>query len=67
MYKHIIIPVALDHESDLEKTIATARMLQPEGGKITLVAVLAWLPRFGTGLSLRREVVQFIFCGHLRS
>jgi nucleotide-binding universal stress UspA family protein len=46
MYKHIIIPVALDHESDLGDTIATARMLQPEGGKITLVAVIEEVPNY---------------------
>lgn len=44
MYKKILIPVAMDHEVDVQDTIATARRLLADGGTMTLVAVLEDVP-----------------------
>ncbi|SNZ21179.1 universal stress protein [Cohaesibacter gelatinilyticus] len=46
MYKHILIPVALDHEGIVSSKIAVARRLLAEGGKITLLTVLEEIPGF---------------------
>lgn len=46
MYKHILIPVALDHEGIVSSKIAVARRLLEEGGKITLLTVLEEIPGF---------------------
>ena len=46
MYKNIIIPVALDHESLVEKKIETAGHLMAPDGKITLLTVLENVPGF---------------------
>lgn len=46
MYKHILIPVALDHEGLVDRKIATARRLLEEDGKITLITVLESIPGF---------------------
>jgi nucleotide-binding universal stress UspA family protein len=46
MYRHILIPVALDHEGMAERKIEVARRLLSEGGKITLVTVLEDVPGF---------------------
>lgn len=44
MFKKILIPVALDHDIDVQRIIATARLLLAANGKITLVAVVEDLP-----------------------
>ncbi len=46
MYKNILIPIALDHGTNIDNAIATARMLQSEGAKITLVAVVEDVPSY---------------------
>ncbi len=46
MYKNILIPVAFDHDTDVSKAIATARRLQEDGTKITLVAVVEDIPSY---------------------
>ncbi len=46
MYKNILIPVALDHVTDFAKTLAIARQLQSEDGKITLVGVVEEVPGY---------------------
>ena len=46
MFKNILIPVALDHQADLDKTIAIARVLQGDGGKITVVGVVEDIPSY---------------------
>lgn len=46
MFKSILIPVALDHDVDLDEIIATARRLLAEGGKMTLVAVVEDIPAY---------------------
>ena len=46
MYKHIMIPVALDHEALVDKKIDTARHMLAPGGRITLVTVLENVPGF---------------------
>lgn len=48
MYSHILIPVALDHESLISRKIEIARHLLEEGGKITLLTVLENVPGFVT-------------------
>ncbi|MFA3917040.1 universal stress protein [Ruegeria hyattellae] len=46
MYTNILIPIALDHEYDVQRTIETARRLLATPGKITLVAVLENVPAY---------------------
>ena len=46
MHKHILIPVALDHEDLVPRKIAMARKLLEDGGKITLLTVLESIPGF---------------------
>ena len=46
MYKNILIPIALDHDTDIDKAIATARCLQADGGQITLVGVVEQVPGY---------------------
>lgn len=46
MYRHILIPVALDHEAMVGRKIETARPLLAEGGKISLLTVLEQVPGF---------------------
>lgn len=46
MHKHILIPVALDHESLAQQKIEIARHLLYEGGRITLLTVLEDVPGF---------------------
>ncbi|MBD3677340.1 MAG: universal stress protein [Rhodobacteraceae bacterium] len=46
MYKHILIPLALDHEMTAPQKIAFARRLLDEDGKITLLTVLEEIPGF---------------------
>ena len=46
MHSHILIPVALDHESLIDRKITLARALLRDGGKITLLTVLENVPGF---------------------
>ena len=46
MFTNILIPVAMDHDTDLDRAITTARALLTAGGKITLVTVLEQIPGF---------------------
>ncbi len=46
MHRHILIPVALDHEDVVPRKIETARRLLEAGGKITLLTVLEDIPGF---------------------
>lgn len=46
MHKHILIPVALDHEDLVPRKIELARHLLEPGGKITLLTVLEDVPGF---------------------
>lgn len=46
MYSHILIPVALDHESLVGGKIAVARRLLEPGGRITLLTVLEQVPGY---------------------
>lgn len=46
MHKHILIPVALDHEVLVQPKIDLARSLLAPGGKITLLTVLERVPGF---------------------
>ena len=46
MPKSILIPVAIDHESLVDRKIATARKILEPGGKITLLTVLEQIPGF---------------------
>lgn len=46
MYKHVLIPVALDHETLLANKLDNARHLMAERGKITLLTVLENIPGF---------------------
>lgn len=40
MYKNILIPVALDHNHDIEAALNIAQILREAGGKITLLSVI---------------------------
>lgn len=46
MPKHILIPVALDHEGLVPRKLDVARSLLEPGGKITLLTVLERVPGF---------------------
>nr|WP_319383227.1 universal stress protein [uncultured Roseibium sp.] len=46
MYKHILIPVALDHETLVDRKLEIARHLLAENGQITLLTVLENIPGF---------------------
>lgn len=46
MPRHILIPVALDHEDLVPRKISVARRLLDDGGKITLLTVLENVPGF---------------------
>lgn len=46
MHRHILIPVALDHENVVPRKLDTARKLLAPGGKITLLTVLEDIPGF---------------------
>jgi nucleotide-binding universal stress UspA family protein len=46
MYKNILIPVALDHGSDVSDKIQVARRLLSEGGNITLLSVVEQVPGY---------------------
>lgn len=44
MYHNILVPVTQDHEATIASSMAAARALCAEGGKITLLTVLAEIP-----------------------
>jgi nucleotide-binding universal stress UspA family protein len=46
MYKHILIPIALDHEGVVANKIAAGRRLLAEDGRMTLLTVLEDIPGF---------------------
>lgn len=46
MYKHILIPVALDHETLVDRKIEIAKHLLAGDGQITLLTVLENIPGF---------------------
>ncbi|GGB43982.1 universal stress protein [Roseibium aquae] len=46
MYRHILIPVALDHEALIAPKQKVARRLLEDGGRITLLTVLENIPGF---------------------
>jgi hypothetical protein len=46
MYKHVLIPVALDHETLIARKLENARHLMADGGRITLLTVLESIPGF---------------------
>jgi len=46
MYKNIFIPVALDHEQNINEMISVAQRLMSDGGKITLVGVVEQVPDY---------------------
>lgn len=46
MHKHIVIPVALDHEDLVPGKIEVARRLLDPNGRITLLTVLESIPAF---------------------
>lgn len=48
MHKHILIPVALDHEGLVPRKISVARRLLDPGGQITLLTVLEDIPGFAS-------------------
>ncbi len=45
-YRHILIPVALDHETQVTHKFALARRLLSPGGRVTLITVLEKIPGF---------------------
>jgi len=46
MFKKILIPIALDHDTDIAGTIAIAERLKEKGGAITLVGVVENIPDY---------------------
>lgn len=48
MYTNILVPIALDHERDVEAALTIAAALKAEGGKITALNVIDQLPSYAT-------------------
>jgi len=46
MYKHILIPIALDHEWKASETIELAEILKDKGGRITVLTVVEDVPPY---------------------
>lgn len=46
MYKNILVPVALDHESDVQASYSVARALADNGANFTVMHVLEEIPGF---------------------
>jgi len=46
MYNNILVPVAPDHETSPERSLAVARLLCSDGGKITLLSVIEPVPAY---------------------
>ncbi|MEL6279011.1 MAG: universal stress protein [Pseudomonadota bacterium] len=46
MYQHILLPVALDHETAFTDSIEIARRLCADGGKLTLLHVIETVPGY---------------------
>ena len=46
MYNNILVPVALDHQEDVNEILAVARRLLADDGKITLVGVAEDVPSY---------------------
>ncbi len=46
MYKHILVPVALDHEHNAAQALEIAQSLRAEGGRITVLHVLEAVPGY---------------------
>lgn len=48
MYKNILVPIALDHERDVEAALTIAAALKASGAKITALNVIEQLPSYAT-------------------
>lgn len=48
MYTNILVPIALDHDRDVETALGVARALLSEGGTITALNVLDMLPSYAS-------------------
>ena len=46
MYRHVLVPIALDHGEGTQTAIAVARHLADAGGQITALTVLEPVPAF---------------------
>lgn len=46
MYKHVLVPVAFDEDHDPSEAIAAAGLLVSEGGRVTLLHVMAHVPSY---------------------
>ncbi len=46
MYKHILVPIAFDHDRDAGEALAIARALAAEGAKITALHVMEEVPSY---------------------
>ncbi len=46
MYKHILIPIALDHEHKASDAVEIAETLKDEGGRITVLTVVEQVPPY---------------------
>ena len=49
MYENILIPVALDHNHDIDEAMKLAQLLRADGGKITLLSVVETVPGYVAG------------------
>ena len=58
MYRHILLPVAIDHRPNTEKAIEVARTLLDEGGRITALHVTEPIPGY---------VAQYLPEGHFEA
>ena len=58
MHNHVLIPVAPGHEDEYSSTLAHARALLGDGGKITVLSVLEELPNYVVALLPSDQVAQ---------
>lgn len=48
MYDHVLVPIALDHDRDVDRAVAIARHLVNPAGKITALSVMEELPSYAS-------------------
>jgi len=46
MYKHILVPIALDHEHNASDAVDLAETVKDEGGRITVLTVVEQVPPY---------------------
>lgn len=48
MYKNILVPISFDEDRDSTRSIEVAKLLETQGGKVTLLHVMEEVPGYAT-------------------